>query len=183
MGRTLDDLYALAEGQDGFFTTRQAAREGVSKEAVVQAERRGRLERYQRGVYRLKFFPHNAGTAHYWEALLWPQARTEVPAILSHETALRLHGLSDTNPAFVHITVPRAVRIQREPPQWLKVHRADVPEDRTEYVDGLPVTNVVQTLTDLLDEGVVGPNVLHDARRDAERLGIALPNDLKARLG
>ncbi len=40
------------------------------------------------------------------EATLWPRG---AHGALSHETALDLYGLSDVNPAKIHITVPHGV--------------------------------------------------------------------------
>lgn len=177
-----DRLFELAEGQDGFFTTRQAARQGVSRHAILQAERRGHVERYQRGVYRLRNFPFNAGTAHYWEALLWPQTRAEVPAVLSHQTALRLRGLSDVNPDRVHITVPRRLRIQRVPPLWLAIHRWDLAPVDVEFVDGLPVTTIERTLSDIAQDRTTGPALLADAVSAAKQRGVTIPPHIEAQV-
>jgi predicted transcriptional regulator of viral defense system len=178
-----DRLFAIAEGQDGFFTTRQAAHEGVSKQAIIQAERRGRVERYHRGVYRLRPFPFNAGISHYWEALLWPHARSEIEAVLSHQTALRLHGLSDVNPEHVHISVPRRIRIQRSVPSWMRVHPADIAQGDIDYVEGLAVTTIPKTLEDVLDAPKPQIPLIQDAIHDAERRGIPIPPAIKQRAG
>jgi len=182
VSRVSDVLFGLAEGQEGFFTTRQAAKEGVSRQSLVQAARRGTLERYQRGVYRLRHYPFSGGTAHYWEALLWPQVRSDVAAVLSHETALRLHGLSDVNPKQVHITVPAGLRIQREIPPWVRVHYRDLAEGDIAHTEGMPVTTIERTLIDVAADPAIGPATLHDAVADARRRGVVIPPEI-ARLG
>lgn len=50
-------LYALAEGQAGYFTARQAAEHGISRQLLSYAARAGHVERGGRGVFRLKRFP------------------------------------------------------------------------------------------------------------------------------
>ena len=94
-------LYSLAEDQMGYVTASQGRGAGVSAEAMVMMERRGRLERVSRGVYRLVEFP-TVSHAQYMQATLWPYG---CRGVLSHETALSLYQLSDVAPAKVHITV------------------------------------------------------------------------------
>jgi predicted transcriptional regulator of viral defense system len=172
-------LYDLAENQDGFFTTRQAAEIGVSRVAVKLAEGRGRLTRSSRGVYRLTRFPYPAGTAQLWEALLWPQTRSIVRTFISHESALVVHELSDANPTKVHITVPRTFRTHRALPPYLVLHYADLPDEDIELVNGLPVTNAIRTLRDISSTST--PATIASAVSDAQSRGIRVPSDLVPR--
>ncbi|MGB8909741.1 MAG: type IV toxin-antitoxin system AbiEi family antitoxin domain-containing protein [Candidatus Cybelea sp.] len=172
---TLERLYALAEGQDGYFSMPQALKAGIARNAVVKAAHRGRVERISQGVYRLGRFPVLSERTHLWESVLWPQARECVSAALSHQTALTIHGLSDANPAQVHITVPKSFRVRRDVPLWLTIHRASIGEAERDYVEGLPVTTVERTLRDI---AVATPSLLHDAIEDAKRKGYVVPSDL-----
>lgn len=174
--RIIAKLYELAEGQDGYFSTFQADAEGVSRHALAKAAERGDVLRISRGVYRLAHFPVVSQNAHLWQAILWPQVRTQVVGTLSHYTALQLHELSDINPAQTHITVPRNLRIVRQRPQHLIVHNADLAKHEVEYVDGLPTTTVERTLRDVaaLQNNVV----LHDALRDARARNLRIPPEL-----
>lgn len=169
-------LYELAEGQDGYFTALQAHEAGVSPHALSRATISGRVARLSRGVYRLTQFPSTGMNAHYWEAILWPQIGKGVTGVLSHYTALRLHELSDVNPTQTHITVPRDIRIRREPPDSLVVHHAHIPRHDVTYVDGLPVTTVQRTLLDIAE--MDDPVALHDAIRDARERKISIPREL-----
>ncbi len=127
-------------------------------------------------VYRLKHYPAVSNNAHLWEAILWPQVRTAVIGTLSHYTALRLHELSDVNPAETHITVPRSLRITRLRPRDLVVHNADLTKHEVEYVDGLPTTTVERTLRDI---AALGNSVaLNDALRDARTRNLRIPSEL-----
>ncbi|TAM74717.1 hypothetical protein EPN44_10405 [bacterium] len=67
---TLERLYDLAEGQDGYFTMPQALRAGIDRNAVVKAAHRGRVERISQGVYRFGRFPVLSERTHLWESVL-----------------------------------------------------------------------------------------------------------------
>ncbi len=57
------------------------------------------------------------------EAVLWPQVRRPgVNGVISHQSALSIHELSDVSPARVHLTLPTTVRIRREVPKGLVIH-------------------------------------------------------------
>ena len=95
-------------------------------------------------MYRLPYYPVS-DVAQYIEAVLWPQG---VVAVLSHESALLLHGLSDVSPAHIHITVPTAHRVRREIPRYLQIHHADLLPDESELVKGIPVTTPARSILD-----------------------------------
>jgi predicted transcriptional regulator of viral defense system len=170
----LTGLYDLAEGQDGYFSTAQAQAEGISRQTLAKAAKRGALVRLSRGVYRLGQYPEASSNAYLWQAVLWPQVRTHVLATLSHSTALLLHGLSDVNSEDIHITVPSALRIQRQ--HDLIIHNADLGKHEIQYVDGLPSTTVERTLRDVATMG--NSVLLHDALRDARARKLPIPPEL-----
>jgi len=151
MPRTrMDELFALAEENDGLFTSRQAREMGIKDSVLVRLAQRGRLERTARGVYRVAHYPADR-FAQYREAVLWAQASQGPERIaLSHETALLLYEISDANPAGVHLTVPKAARLRRETPGWIVIHKDDLaPQELAEY-EGMPITSVERTLLDIL---------------------------------
>jgi predicted transcriptional regulator of viral defense system len=103
-----DRLYEIAAAQDGLFTTQQAAEVGYSPQLLVHHIRGERMQRVRRGIYRLVHFPagEHEEVVTVW---LW----SEQAGVLSHETALALHGLSDALPAQVHLTLPAAWKKRR----------------------------------------------------------------------
>jgi predicted transcriptional regulator of viral defense system len=103
-----DQLYQTAAGQDGLFTTAQAAAAGYSPELLIHHCHAGRLRRVRRGIYRLTYFPagEHEDLMMVW---LWSERR----GIFSHQTALFLHELSDALPARVHITLPASYSHRR----------------------------------------------------------------------
>lgn len=169
-------LYDTAEAQDGYFSTQQAEKAGVSRVTLAKAVHRGTLDRISRGVYRMTRFPVMSSNAQLWGAVLWPHVRTQQNGLLSHYTALQLHGLSDVNPAKVHITLPKAFRQTRQPPGWLVVHRAELTSDDVVLIDNLPATSIPRTLRDI---ATIGDKVAFaDALRDAQQRKLSLPEDL-----
>ncbi len=172
-----DLLFDLAQRHDGYFTTAEAKAEGLSITALLGYLERGSLERPSRGVYRLTRYPEMTPNSYLWANVLWPQAHSPVRAVLSHHTALRLHGLSDTNPTVIHLTIPKTFRIRRDHPKQLRLHRADLPDYDVEYVDGLPVTTVDRSLRDVAQIG--DDRTLSDALRDARRRDLPIPRELQ----
>src|SRR5258708_5234650 len=94
-------LYTTAAGQEGLFTTQQAAEAGYSPQLLVHYPPSGRAFRIRRGIYRLVHFP-----AGEHEDLVAAWLWSERASVVSHQTALALHGLSDALPAHVHLTLP-----------------------------------------------------------------------------
>ena len=144
----MDELFQLAEANDGLFTSKQARDNGIQDSVLARLAQRGRLVRAARGVYRIAHYPADK-FAQYREAVLWAQASNGPQrAALSHETALLILRLSDVNPARVHLTVPKHARLRREKPSWIVIHRADLSSDDLTEHEGIPVTSVERAITD-----------------------------------
>jgi predicted transcriptional regulator of viral defense system len=176
----MDELFQMAEANDGLFTSKQARNKGIQDSVLVRLAQRGRLVRAARGVYRIAHYPPDR-FAQYREAILWAHAsHGPERAALSHETALLVFGLSDVNPAKVHLTVPKRARLRRKKPSWVVIHRTDLaPHDLTEH-EGVPVTTVERTITDVLTS-THRIDVARQAIADARREGF-LDKEQEARL-
>jgi predicted transcriptional regulator of viral defense system len=159
-------IYEITEEQNGYVTTLQAAQAGVSQNALVQMARRGVLERVSRGVYRLSRFP-SSPLDQYVEASLWPLSTR---AVVSHESALAIYGLSDVSPTRIHVTMPRSVRIRRKVPAALVVHRAALGPADSQMYEGVPVTTPERTVRDC-HAAHLGPALVRQAIRDGRRSG------------
>jgi len=163
-------LYEIAEDQSGYFTAAQAKAAGVHQVRLVQLARQGDIERQTRGVYRLTRFPVSQ-LGHYMAAVLWPQVRRpDVVGVVSHQTALSIHELSDVNPARIHVTLPTAVRLRRAVPRMLVIHHADLGPDDVESVEGVPVTTPVRTIRDA-HASELGSEIVSTAIADGRRSG------------
>src|SRR5262245_4639642 len=103
-----DRLFETAGAQEGYFTTQQAAEAGYSSQLLLKHIHAGRVARIRRGIYRLVHFP-SGEHEDLVTAWLW----SERAGIVSHQSALALHGISDVLPAQLHLTLPRAWRSRR----------------------------------------------------------------------
>lgn len=140
-----DDLYRLAAGQSGWFTGQQAHGCGFSDQLLAKHTKGGLLERRHRGIYRLARFPP-ADQEDLVVAWLW--SRQE--GVVSHETALQLHHLSDALPARIHLTLPtHASGEARKVPHDLSLHFADIPEADRTWMGPVPVTRPARTVRDV----------------------------------
>jgi predicted transcriptional regulator of viral defense system len=176
----MNELFDLAEANDGLLTSKQAREKGIKDSVLVRLAQRGRLLRTARGVYRIAHYPPDK-FAQYREAVLWAQASHGPDQIaLSHETALLIYGISDANPAKIHLTVPKAARLRREKPGWIVIHRADLaPIDLSEH-EGMRVTSPERTIIDVLT-GSHRVDFARQAMADARREGL-LNSEQAARL-
>ncbi|HNC94548.1 MAG TPA: type IV toxin-antitoxin system AbiEi family antitoxin domain-containing protein [Myxococcota bacterium] len=169
-----DRLFEVASAQEGLFTAKQAAEAGYSAQLLVHHLHAGRIIRVRHGIYRLVHYP--AGDHEDLVALwLWSGGA----GVLSHETALALHGLSDVLPTKVHLTVPAewAKRRLRVPPGLL-LHYAELPAEACTWFGATPTTTLARTLNDCATGGL-SPELLGQAARQALRRGLVV----KAQLG
>lgn len=155
-------LYDTAAPQEGLFTTRQAAAAGYSPQLLAHHQKVGRIVRIRRGIYRLVHFPPGE---HEDLVVAWLWADTV--GMFSHQTALSLHGLSDSLPAKVHLTLPASWRQRRlRVPKGLTLHYADVPAKERTWAGAVPVTSIRHTLNDCARSGL-SPDLLRQAARQA----------------
>lgn len=154
-------FFQLAESQGGYFSARQARRAGLSRAVLAYHVKTGRLLRVSRGVYRLAEFPE---TPHADLIIAWLAAGEE--AVVSHESALLLYGLTDLLPAEIHLTVPRTAS-RRLP--GVRFHTAKLEPSEIARRHGLPVTALPRTLIDLIRSGVPQEWVMQAVRQAVER--------------
>jgi len=163
-------LYELAEDQAGYFTAAQARAAGLHQVRLAQLYKRGDIERVSRGVYRLTRYPVSS-LGQYMEAALWPQVRRpDAQAVVSHESALAIYGLSNASPAKVHVTLPASLRIRRAAPRHLVLHYADLDRKDVQRVEGVPVTVPSRAIRDA-HANHLGPALVRQAIADGRRTG------------
>lgn len=159
-------IFEIAAEHHGFFTVEQAREAEVSPKTLHAMVRRGTLEHVSSGLYRVTAISP-AQYGQYMEASLWPRG---VRGIISHDTALVLHDLSDVNPSKIHFTVPRSHRILRRVPGVYVIHRADLLSSEVEYVHGVPTTTPMRTIRDC-HRTHLGPALIRQAIEDGVRNG------------
>jgi len=156
-------LFQVASQQGGHFTAAQALACGYSRALVSYHAGTGAFVRVHRGVYRLRDYP-SAPRGHVVAA--WLAAGPEV-AVVSHESALELHDLSDVIPDSIHLTLPRSRRWYRPPP-GVTVHTTARPPGEDEIVRrlGMRVTDPARSILEAAEWGSE-PGQIEKAVRDA----------------
>ncbi len=117
---------------------------GASSEAIARALARGRLHRVHQGVYSLVPARARPPLAAEQAALL----ACGPSAVLSHQSAARLHGLRlPSRAGAIHVTTTESHRRSRA---GVVVHRTQTLHRGEHHrVQGLPTTSIARTLVDL----------------------------------
>jgi predicted transcriptional regulator of viral defense system len=167
-------LHRLAYSQEGLFTARQAQERGYSAQLLAHHARTGRFARVRRGLYRLSDYPtgEHEGIRAAWLALGMDRA------IVSHESALVLHELSDVLPNTAHLLVSREHRGIR-PPAGVTLHTATtpIPDDEITTRNGIRVSTPSRAIADAAGSGTA-PEQIQMAIRQALQQGRATPSKL-----
>jgi hypothetical protein len=155
-------LFAVAEGQGGYFTARQALSAGYGYRLHNYHVGRGNWLRVDRGVYRLRNFPvGEREDLIRWT--FWTQGR----GVISHDSALEFHAIGDVVPDRIHLTVPPSFRKRVG---GVVLHRGVVPDGEVERYPGFRVTAPLRTLLDVA-ESDLDPDRFSDAVNQALRAG------------
>lgn len=164
-------LYEVAEGQQGFFTAKQAKAAGFAENTHPYHVQAGNWIREYRGIYRLANFPQ-AERSDLMLWFLWSRNREGSPqGVYSHLTALSLHDLSDSMPARLEMTLPLGFRRNSAIPRVLVLHYGNIPDSDIEMIHGVRVTNPIRTILDLLAQGDMPVAELRQALREGLRGG------------
>jgi predicted transcriptional regulator of viral defense system len=160
-------LYRLAYSQEGLFTAQQAQERGYSAQLLAHHARTGRFARVRRGLYRLGDYP--AGE-HEEIRAAWLAVGME-RAIVSHESSLVLHELSDVLPNTVHLLVSREHRGIR-PPAGVTLHTATtaIPDNEIMTRNGMRVSTPSRAILDAASSGTA-PEQIQMAIRQALEQG------------
>ena len=176
MTTTSPDVRGLevdAYQQNGYFTSAQAREHGVSRQLLNHHVKQERFERVRRGLYRIQGFP---SSEHDDIREKWMAVGPE-KAIVSHESALALLGLSDNIPDEIHLLVPRRYRGLRRPPGVVIHTRPDDEKVDPIWREGMPATTLARTLVDVADE--LQPEQVAMAVQQALNLGLLTRRQLE----
>ncbi|MCP4898772.1 MAG: hypothetical protein GY906_17515, partial [bacterium] len=140
-------LYQTAATQSGYFTSSQARQAGYAYSQQHYHVSRGNWLRVGRGIFRLcNFPPGEREDLVRWS--LWSRNQKGMPqAVVSHDTALAVHALSDVMPARVHLTVPPGFR--KKTPPGCVLHTNNLDPEHVESQAGYQVTTPLRTLLDV----------------------------------
>ncbi len=139
-------LFEVASRQQGYFTAKQAVKVGFSYRMQSHYRQKGEWLEIDRGIFRLAQFP-NSPDEDYVRWSLWSRGHDGEPqAVISHDSALSIHELSDVMPAKIHLTVPSGFR--KKKPKECIVHRGLVSQKEKEQREGFFVTTPLKTIID-----------------------------------
>jgi predicted transcriptional regulator of viral defense system len=175
----LRKLWALAQGQGGYFTAKQAAEIGYSYPHLDYHVGTGNFERAGHGVYRLPEIPLSEHD-DLVKLSFWSRDRDDhLQAIASHDTALAVHGLSDLLPSKIHLTVP--LKFRKTAPDNTVLHRGVVEPADIELRAGFNLTNPLRTLVDIAADERISEEHLRKAVAEALDRGVVRRSQLAPR--
>jgi predicted transcriptional regulator of viral defense system len=103
-------IFAVSAQQGGYFTAAQAKAVGYSYQAQAHHVAAGNWHRVDRGLVRLAEWASRPNDELFrW--LLWSKGQ----GVISHESALSVHGLGEFESSRIHLTVPKAFSKARYP--------------------------------------------------------------------
>ncbi len=174
------NLYNVASTQQGYFSAKQALSCGYSHRLQHYHKEKGQWVEIERGFFRLSNFPSspNEDLAR-WS--FWSRNREDIPqAVVSHESALAIHELSDVIPSKVHLTIPPFFR--KKSAGGCVLHKNILLPEVIEKREGFFVTTPMQTIIDVADSAL-SLEQLEQAVRDALAKGLMVPaNIAKAKM-
>jgi predicted transcriptional regulator of viral defense system len=172
---TARSLFSKALEQGGYFTAKQAKEAGYDYPHLDYHVSAGNFERVEHGLYRLASLPPGEHD-DLVRLTLWSRNRQDEPqAVVSHESALVLHDLSELLPSEIHLTVGPTFR--KDPPAGCVLHKARLAPKDIEERAGIRVTVPLRTLLDVAASGVPQEQ-LHKAVADALARGLVRRNKL-----
>jgi very-short-patch-repair endonuclease len=132
----------LIDLQRGVLARWQAPAAELKPTTINSLLRSGRWQPLQRGVY-ATFSGMPSRDAELWAAVL----RVGPQAILSHQSAAELDGLTSTRSEVIHVTVPDGKHIERIP--GIRLHRSERLAEARHPSRTPPRTRIEETVLDL----------------------------------
>ncbi|MPY97630.1 MAG: hypothetical protein GEU97_06430 [Actinophytocola sp.] len=165
-------LFELAAEQGGHFTAAQAKSLGYSYQAQAHHVSAGNWWRIDRGLFRLvEWVPGLHDELARWT--LWSRGR----AIVSHESALGVHGIGEFESPRVHLTVPPGFTMRDDA---VTLHYAEPPGDDISEHTGFRATTPLRTIIDIAANSP-DEDQLARAIEDARRMGLVTHRRLRSR--
>lgn len=169
-------LFELASEQGGYFTAAQARERGFSKALLAHHAKSGHFLRVRQGLYRFREYPSSSRE----DIITAWLATGRGVAVVSHESALDILGLSDVVPEVVHLTVPRARRYRCASP-GVAIHTTTRRLGKSDVVirHGMRLTAPARSIVDAAAAGTA-PEQIAAAVGQALDRGMATKSKLRA---
>lgn len=137
-------LFNLAADQGGYFTAAQAKAVGYSYQAQAHHVTAGNWQRVGRGLFRLtEWTPSLYDDLARWT--LWSRGR----GVVSHGTALSVHGIGEFESPLVHLTVSAGFTMRHEA---LAIHVGRLTDADVLARGGFRVTTPLRSVIDVAAE-------------------------------
>ena len=160
--KAYDQIYEVASENYGLVTTEMARKLGVSGMDLVMLEKRGRVSRVGRGVYRLEQFP-----ASEYDSYAAVVAKAGKGAFLWGPSVLAMENLCPTDPSKLYVGVPG--RVRRNLGRGVVVWQNAVTENAA-GLRGIPAQSIGEAIRDSRD--MIMTDRLLDAVRHAYERGM-----------
>lgn len=152
-------LRELAATQGGYFSAAQATKVGYSAQAQQYNYKADNWQRLARGIYRLRGWPMD-DYSHYGMWWLWAGEES----VISHQTALEIHGLGEFAPRVVHLSVSKPFNRTNK---QVKLYTKLPPRHSTQAYSWFKVTSPLQSIIDVAIDNPGHSQQLHTAIDDA----------------
>jgi hypothetical protein len=137
-------LHRIAAEQAGVISRQQVLRAGIPRSTIISKIKHGLWQQLHPGVYGA-FTGEVSRAARLWAAVLCAGPG----ALLSHETAAEILGLTDRRCPVIQVTVPASRRVR--PPQGVAIHYSSFDYPRWRPLRGVPPhTFYAETIVDLV---------------------------------
>jgi hypothetical protein len=173
-------LFAIADLQQGYFTSKQARSAGFVYSTHSYHVKAGNWVREHWGVYRLaQYAEADRPDLVLWSLWSRDRKRDESQGVYSHQTALSLYDLSDLMPSKLHMTVPPGFHRGGKIPGILVLHRSKLTKDEVESRRGFRVTRPLRTVTDLIRKDSVSRDLLIQAVTESLKRGLLSRSEIE----
>lgn len=105
----------LIEKRNGYLLSGDIADLGISKTYMSEFVKKNNMERIAQGVYM---------SADAWQDDLYILCLRNSKVVLSHESALQIHELTEREPNGIHVAVPQAYNATHLREQGINVHQS-----------------------------------------------------------
>lgn len=164
-----EKIYEIAAENYGLISSKDAAKIGVSNMAMVMLEKRGRLLRVGRGVYRLEQFP-----ASEYDPYANVVAKAGEGAFLWGPSVLAIDHLCPTDSATMYVGVPG--RVRRALGRGVVVKNGQV-NNSSSFPHGIPAQSIAEAIRS--SRGLIMDSRLMEAADRAKELGLMLADEYR----
>jgi prepilin-type N-terminal cleavage/methylation domain-containing protein/prepilin-type processing-associated H-X9-DG protein len=147
--KRLENLEQIARQQAGYFTAKQAREAGFPANNLYRECEAGRWLQVEKGLYRLAGYTDTLiSDCIRWS--LWSRnQQEEIQCIISHTTALQVHGLSKNTEIFRETDLSVPLNFSKNRPTGVIMRKREIGRLEVEDFGKFRVTSPLQTVRDL----------------------------------